>query len=193
VGRSRPHVVIVDDERDIADIYAKNLDGSYETSVAYGGEEALDVIDDGVDAVLLDRRMPDKSGDEVLAELRERGLDCAVIMVTAVDPDLNILDMGFDDYLSKPVDEETLESTLDRHVDPVADTERVEEYFSLLSKLEVLEAELSGAELQESDEFKRTARRAREMTEQLRAEIDDFESLVETYRNIDRSPGDDGR
>ena len=186
-------MVIVDDERDIADIYAKNLDGSYETTVAYGGEEALDVIDDGVDAVLLDRRMPDKSGDEVLAELRERGLDCAVIMVTAVDPDLNILDMGFDDYLSKPVDEETLKSTLERHVDPVADSERVEEYFSLLSKLEVLEAELSGAELQESDEFKRTARRAREMTEQLREEIDDFESLVETYRNIDRSPGDDGR
>ena len=193
MGRSRPHVVIVDDERDIADIYAKNLDGSYETSVAYGGEEALDVIDDGVDAVLLDRRMPDKSGDEVLAEIRERGLDCAVIMVTAVDPDLNILDMEFDDYVSKPVDEEILKSTLERHVDPVADSERVEEYFSLLSKLEVLEAELSGAELQESDEFKRTARRAREMTEQLRAEIDDFESLVETYRNIDRSPGDDGR
>ncbi|MFD1585744.1 response regulator [Halorientalis brevis] len=193
MGRSRPHVVIVDDERDIADIYAKNLEGSYETSVAYGGEEALDVIDDGVDAVLLDRRMPDMSGDEVLAELREQGMDCAVIMVTAVDPDLNILDMGFDDYLSKPVDEETLESTLERHVDPVADSERVEEYFSLLSKLEVLEAELSGAELQESDEFKRTARRAREMTEQLREEIDDFESLVETYRNIDRSPGDDGR
>lgn len=192
MGRSRPQVVIVDDERDIADIYAKNLDGSYETSVAYGGEEALDVIDEGVDAVLLDRRMPDKSGDEVLAEIRERGLDCAVIMVTAVDPDLNILDMEFDDYLSKPVDEETLTSTLERHVDDVADSERVEEYFSLLSKLEVLEAELTGAELQESDEFKRTARRAREMTEQLREEIDDFESLVETYRNIERS-GDDGR
>jgi len=192
VGRSRPHVVIVDDERDIADIYAKNLDGSYETSVAYGGEEALDVIDEGVDAVLLDRRMPDKSGDDVLAEIRERGLDCAVIMVTAVDPDLNILDMGFDDYLSKPVDEETLTSTLERHVDDVADSERVEEYFSLLSKLEVLEAELTGAELQESDEFKRTARRAQEMTEQLREDIDDFESLVETYRNIERS-GDDAR
>ncbi|MFB6179475.1 MAG: response regulator transcription factor [Halorientalis sp.] len=191
MGSSRPHVLVVDDEQDIADVYATKLQEHYETSVAYGGEQALELIDHHVDAVLLDRRMPDMSGDAVLAEIRDRGYDCAVIMVTAVDPDLNILDMQFDDYLSKPVDEDVLRETLERHVDPIADSERVEEYFALLSKLEVLEAELTEAELRQSEEFKRTVQRARDMTEELREEIDDFDALVETYRNIERSPGSD--
>ncbi len=182
---------MVDDERDMADVYATKLERHYDTSVAYSGREALAKVDEGVDAVLLDRRMPDTSGDEVLAEIRDRGLDCVVVMVTAVDPDLNILDLDFDDYLSKPVDEEILHTTLDRHVDPVADAERIEEYFSLLSKLEVLEAELTDAELGDSEEFKRTVREAEAMTERLREEIDDFDALVETYRNVDRSADGD--
>jgi len=60
-------------------------------------------MDDEVDAVLLDRRMPDVHGDEVLARLREEGCDCPVIMTTAVDPGMDILEMDFEDYLCKPV------------------------------------------------------------------------------------------
>jgi DNA-binding response OmpR family regulator len=182
----RPLVLIVDDEQDIADVYAVQLDGSYETRVAYGGEEALEKVDEDVDAVLLDRRMPDRHGDDVLEEIRDRGLTCSVIMVTAVDPDLNILEMDFDDYLCKPVDEETLRSTLEQHITAPKTDGKINEFFSSLSKLEVLAEEKTEAELKKSDEFKQLAQQARQLADELRGEVDDFEQLVETYRNVSR-------
>ena len=189
---TRPLVLIVDDERDIADVYAVQLDGTYETRVAYGGEEALEKVDESVDAVLLDRRMPDLHGDEVLRTIRDRGLSPSVIMVTAVDPDLNILEMDFDDYLCKPVDEETLHTTLEQHVDtPVADG-KIDEFFSSLSKLEVLTEEKTEAELKQSDEFKRLAQHSKQLADELRSEVDDFEQLVETYRNVNRGSSEGG-
>jgi len=183
---TRPLVLIVDDERDIADVYAVQLEGSYETRVAYGGEEALENVDESVDAVLLDRRMPDLHGDDVLRTIRDRGLSCSVIMVTAVDPDLNILEMDFDDYLCKPVDEETLHETLEQHVDTPVANGKIDEFFSSLSKLEVLTEEKTEAELKQSEEFKRLAKRSKELADELRSEVDDFEQLVETYRNVSR-------
>ncbi len=186
-------MLVVDDEQDVADVYALQLDDDYETEVAYGGEEALDKVDGSIDAVLLDRRMPDLSGDAVLDEIRERGIDCAVIMVTAVDPDLNILDMDFDDYLSKPVDEETLKNAIDQHIDASSGDKRLEEFFRIASKLEVLEAEKTAAELQNSDEFKRLAKRAQELADELREDIDNFEELVMTHRNVSDKESDGQR
>jgi DNA-binding response OmpR family regulator len=184
---STPVVLVVDDEQDVADTYALRLESKYETRVAYGGKAALEMIGDDVDAVLLDRRMPDISGDDVLAEIRERGYDCAVIMTTAVDPDLNILEMDFDDYLCKPVFQETLLETLEKHVDESADEgQDMAEFLSLVSKMDVLESELSEAELATSDEYQRLQERADTLASTLRERVDDFDEMLETYREIDR-------
>jgi DNA-binding response OmpR family regulator len=96
-------VLIVDDEHAITDLHARWLEDSYDIRTAYSGTEALEEINDAVDIVLLDRRMPDLSGREVLDEIRERELDCRVAMVTAVEPDFDILELGFDAYICKPV------------------------------------------------------------------------------------------
>jgi len=186
----QPTVLVVDDEEDVADAYATQIEDRYHVLVAYGGEEALDRIDETVDAVLLDRRMPDLHGDEVLERIREESYDCKVIMITAVDADLNILEMDFDDYLSKPLGKETLRQTLANHVTPVDQDKdpRLEEFFSLLAKLEVLEAEKTRAQLERHDEFKKMARRAQDLADELREEVDDFEELVEAHRNVGRSP-----
>ena len=105
-----PLVLVVEDEPDLADLYAAWLGDEYRVRTAYGGREALDELDeaDEVDAILLDRRMPGLSGDEVLTAVRDRGIDCRVAMVTAVEPDFDILEMGFDDYLVKPVSKDDL-------------------------------------------------------------------------------------
>jgi DNA-binding response OmpR family regulator len=184
---SAPVVLVVDDEQDVADTYALRLQKTYETRVAYGGEAALTMIDDDVDAVLLDRRMPDISGDDVLAEIRERGYDCAVIMATAVDPDLNILEMDFDDYLCKPIFQETLLETLEKHVDESPDdSEDMAEFLSLISKIDVLKAELSEAELAASDEYQRLQERVDALAPTLRESVEDFDEMLETHREIDR-------
>ncbi|PSQ02967.1 response regulator [Halobacteriales archaeon QS_4_69_31] len=181
-------VLVVDDEEGVADVLAHRLGDRYETRVAYGGEEALERVDETVDAVLLDRRMPDVHGDDVLVEIRGRGYDCAVIMTTAVDPDLNILEMDFDDYLIKPTDAETLLAALDRQLEGRSRDSRLDEFFSLVSKLEVIESEHSPEELAGSEEYADLKRRAAELGRELEDSHADFDELVSTFREINRHP-----
>ena len=184
----RPTVLVVDDETEVADVLALKIRDEYETRVAYGGEAALEKVGESVDAVLLDRRMPDVHGDDVLAEIRERGYDCVVVMTTAVDPDLNILEMDFDDYLSKPIETETLLSTLDQQLDTSRSGDpKLEAFFAVVSKLDVLESELTPAELAESDEYERHKREAERLGRELQESHDDFEEIVDTFRDIGRN------
>jgi DNA-binding response OmpR family regulator len=99
-----PTVLIVEDESDLAALYAHYLSDHYTVKTANSGEEALKLFDGTVDVVLLDRKMPGLSGDEVLREVSRRGYDCRVAMVTAVTPQSDIVDFGIEDYLVKRCD-----------------------------------------------------------------------------------------
>lgn len=134
-------VLIVEDERDLCDLYATWLDDAFDVRVAYNGTDALEIVDDVVDVVLLDRRMPDRSGDDVLGEIRDRGLGCRVVMVTAVDPEFDIVDLGFDDYLTKPVSPDELRAAVDSVLVRRQYDSRVQELFALYSTRRVLEAD----------------------------------------------------
>lgn len=148
-----PTVLVVEDERHLADLFAGWLEEHYPVRTAYDGEEAIDAIDDSVDVVLLDRRMPGLSGDEVLQAVVERGVDCKVAMVTAVEPDFDILEMGFDDYVLKPVSYQELVDTVERLVTRRTYDEQLDEYARLLSKRVALETEKSRHQLEVSAEF----------------------------------------
>ncbi len=183
----RPTVLVVDDEEEVADVYALRLRGEYDTRVAYGGQEALDTIDEDVDVVLLDRRMPEVSGDGVLDNIRAEGLDCRVIMVTAVDPDLDIVEMPFDDYLCKPIDKETMQSAIDQQLRSVTYDERLTEYMSIAAKIGVLESEKTEAELGDSEEYQELVDREAELREQLDDAVADFDDIDQAFRGLSRS------
>lgn len=180
-------LLVVDDEQEVCDAYALRLEmAGYDVETAYGGEKALGVIDDGVDVMLLDRRMP-MSGDEVLEEVRDRGHDVRVIMVTAVvNPDFDIIEMPFDDYLCKPVDKEDLLGAVEQQIDATTYDERVDEYFRISSKIGVLEAEKSAKELDESEEYQRLTARAEELQEKLQDHQEGFDDMVSAFDAIDR-------
>jgi|SRR6056297_2047819 len=183
----RPTVLIVDDERDIADIYTLQLQDSYDVRTVYGGPEAIEAIDQTVDVMLLDRRMPELSGNDVLDRIRAEGHDCRVVMVTAVDPQFDIIEMPFDDYLCKPVDKETLLAAIEQQLTAKQYDETVSELFRATSKLTVLESEMSGAELEASEEYQRLKEATTAMrtdAESLMSELDDFEAA---FKAIDRS------
>ena len=173
-------ILVVDDDQEVVDAYALRLRQRYdEVRTAYGGREALETVDDTVDVVLLDRRMP-YSGDKVLKEIRERGHDCRVIMVTAVDPDFGIVDMPFDDYLTKPVTREDLLGAVDEMLSRESYDDQMQEYFAAVSKKATLESEKNPAELDESDEYAEINQRVDELSEQAdqsAAEVDDVEAL----------------
>jgi DNA-binding NtrC family response regulator len=185
---SETTVLVVDDEPDVADAYSLRLEQEYGVRTAYGGEDALETIDGEIQVVLLDRRMPDMSGDEVLEAFRDRGYDCGVIMVTAVDPDFDIIDMPFDDYLQKPVDRETLFDAIEEQLESLDEDAAVSELFSVTAKAGVLEQRKSSEELEDHPEYKDLKRRAAELREQIHGspgetpdsvEADDGEGTVE--------------
>jgi len=78
-------VLVVDDVPAMAEQYAYDLKrvGGYETLVALGGDEALDVIaGEAVDCVILDLEMPGTDGFGVLRALKERGIETPVVVYT---------------------------------------------------------------------------------------------------------------
>ncbi|AQL43406.1 DNA-binding protein [Halorientalis sp. IM1011] len=185
-----PTVLVVDDEPDVADAYAAQLEQEYHVRTAYSGEEALEALGPEIDIVLLDRRMPDVSGDDVLAEIREAGYDCRVAMVTAVDPDFDIIDMPFDDYIIKPVSREDLFDTIDRLLVCAEYEEKLQRYYSLTSKYATLLANKSNTELENSDEFEdlRVERdRIRQDLQDTVARFDD-EAFAAVFRELHEGP-----
>jgi len=146
-------VLVVEDEDHLAELYTDYLSDEYDVRTAYGGVEALEMLSSDLDVVLLDRRMPVISGNEVLADIEERGLQCRVAMVTAVDPDFDIIDMGCDDYIVKPVTRDAIREVVDRLMRVTEYDERMRELTAKRLKRNVLQIEKSTTELRNSEEF----------------------------------------
>lgn len=186
---SQPTVLIVDDEQDVVDLYAAFLADDYSVRTAYGGEDALDQYDEDVDVVLLDRRMPTISGDEVLATIREYESDCQVVMVTAVDPDFDVLDMGFDGYLTKPVDSDELHAVVEQMLTRREYDEQLQTYYQLVAKRAALAAEKSDTELNENDGFTALKQRITELEAEVDMAIGEFDDsdFEASFRKLDDS------
>jgi DNA-binding response OmpR family regulator len=147
-------VLVVDDDEEMADLYAGFLADRYAVDVAYDGEAALERLAEGsYDVVLLDRKMPDISGDDVLVTLRDWELDVSVALVTGEQPDPDMLDRGFEDYLIKPISRETLRTTVDELVDSVSQDALWRELSELRVRKNILEVESTAKELRSNDEY----------------------------------------
>ena len=176
----QPTVLVVDDDRALADTCEYWLREEYDVRVAYGGTQALERVDDSVDVVLLDRRMPDVSGDDVLEEIDARGLDCRVAMMTAVAPDTDIVEMPFDEYLVKPVDEESVTEAVEELLMRAEFDDRIREYFALAST----EAVLDGREVRDPTALDELTDRVRELRAERESEIRTRERQLERTRRI---------
>lgn len=100
-------LLIAEDEKNLNKILAQHLqDSGYTVDACFDGEEALDYISiTDYDAVILDIMMPRLDGLEVLKRIRADGLDVPVLFLTARDSVADRvagLDLGADDYLTKP-------------------------------------------------------------------------------------------
>ena len=182
-------ILVVDDEESVADAYALRLGSKYDSvETAYGGTETIRFIESNdVDLLLLDRRMPEMSGDEVLDELRDRGYDCRVIMVTAVDPDFEIVEMPFDDYLQKPIEKENLFAAIEQQLHADEFDSGLEDYFAASSKIAVLEADKSDAQLEDNKKYQRLKAEAARLEAELEETIDGFDDAVSSFSSIDRT------
>jgi len=99
-------VLIVQDEKSIADILQYNLKKEYNILTANDGEAGLDMaLKENPDILLLDLMLPKLDGFEVCRILREKGNKAPVIILTAregEDDKVKGLELGADDYITKP-------------------------------------------------------------------------------------------
>lgn len=180
---TQPTVLVVDDDAHVAEAYAARLRDEYAVRLAYNGEEALDSLDADVDVILLDRKMPKLSGDEVLARVREQDLNCRVAMVTGVKPDFDILDMGFDAYLMKPVSSLDLHTTVETLVTRATYDAQLQEFFALQEKRAMLEREKS-QNLTQHKEYAELTARIDDLKEQLDATLDALDGAEEGFNML---------
>ncbi len=103
---SRSHLLIVDDEPNVRSSLARSLGGhGYDVSAAVDGVAALDVLTrEQFDAVLLDLMMPGMDGFEVLRRLQGVSTVPVIVLSARGDEDdkIRALDLGADDYVTKP-------------------------------------------------------------------------------------------
>ncbi|AGB37125.1 HalX domain-containing protein [Natronococcus occultus] len=185
--RNEGRVLVVDDESQLADLFATWLAPDWETETAYDGSTALEKLDDSVDVVILDRRMPGQSGDDVLERIREEAYDCRVVMVTAVDPDFDIIEMAFDDYLVKPVSKNELRDVVESVVNRSAYQSAIRDYYALVSKKALLESEKDDSELADSEEYRQLCDRIDELEGRLDETVEDLsthDDFVSVFKDL---------
>ena len=110
-------ILIVEDATDMAEAIAIRLG---KAGMACDMAESCEAAEDFLavqryDALVLDINLPDRTGTELLADLRARGMRTPVLMLTAlfsVDDRVSALNLGADDYLVKPFDYRELEARL---------------------------------------------------------------------------------
>ena len=118
---SRGRVLVIDDEADIRESLDTLLSMEhYQVNLAANAAEGLALYEKSpYDLVLVDLMMPDRSGMEVLEEIREKDRDTPVAMITAygsVEVAVTALKAGANDYFSKPWDNEKLLLEIDRMI-----------------------------------------------------------------------------
>lgn len=156
-----PRVLLLEDDVELADLVVRLLqaDGADVTGVRDLQAALHAALTRQFDVLVLDRRVPDGDGVELLARLRGRGVGTPALVLTAlgsVRDRVEGLDLGADDYLVKPFDAEELlarvRALLRRHLDAAdavplgagwIDTESLEAVRSDGSRVELSPAEAS--------------------------------------------------
>jgi DNA-binding response OmpR family regulator len=172
-GRAR--ILVIDDEERVGQAFALWLD-DYQVETATSGEEGLEMMDEGIDVVLLDRHMPGLSGSEVLERIRETGYGCRVAMVTAVDPDFDIVEMPFDDYVSKPVDRAGLREVIERLLSVDQYDQQMAELYAVDRTIATLETDGPTADLEDDDRYHELLDRKADLEAELRDLIESFDA-----------------
>lgn len=124
-------ILAVDDLPEYHRHYRRGLGQAHELILVERGETALERLDDSIDVVILAGDVPQTSGDEILATIRAEGYDTRVAIVTETEPDLDVIDLGFDANLVKPVTPAELERTVERLLARSSYEEQLQELYDL--------------------------------------------------------------
>lgn len=107
------HVLIVEDDEDLADLFRAWIKGFYgddatvRVATTVADAEATLATLSKLDIALIDRTLPDGDGTDLLPVIESR-FGAITVMVTGASPDTDLIELPVDDYLVKPIEEESL-------------------------------------------------------------------------------------
>jgi two-component system, NtrC family, response regulator GlrR len=121
---ARPHILVIDDEEDLCVLLRLRLEHhGFRVTTRQTSRGALEVLEHEVfDAMILDLRLQDENGLDVLAEIQNRALDLPVIVLTAhgsVESAVEAMKRGAYGFLTKPFDDHQLLQKLEHAVERV--------------------------------------------------------------------------
>lgn len=195
-----PHLLLVEDDSELSTSLVLYLESEgYEVTLAQDGESAKEEATrlPGYDLIILDAKLPEQNGFEVLRRSRKAGVRTPVLMLTALgdhEHKMRGFQVGADDYLTKPFETEELIARIDallRREAQVSEEGGVFEVGGLRVDLDTEEVTRDGAPADLTGlEYKLLAyllrRRGRTATrEQILRDVWDLPAEVET-RTIDR-------
>lgn len=168
---TEPVVLIVEDESSLVDIYSHWLSDNYQIQSAESGERALELVGEDVDIMVLDRLMPAMTGREVIEDVRECGIECKIVMATAVESNFDLIEAGADAAITKPITKDELLSVVSQMIDHDDYHDLEDQYFDLLA---------------ERSEFLATANPSREEQAALESRIETLaEQLADKTQEMD--------
>ncbi|MGH7793023.1 MAG: sigma-54-dependent transcriptional regulator, partial [Thermodesulfobacteriota bacterium] len=127
----RKSILIVDDEESIRWVLGRSLEkNGYSIEYGENGSQAIDkATSDGFSLIILDINMPDVNGLEVLNDIRIKGVDIPVIIITAQNTVKNAIDamkQGAYDYIAKPFDLDEVKLTVQRAIESYENSKKLE-------------------------------------------------------------------
>jgi two-component system alkaline phosphatase synthesis response regulator PhoP len=126
-------IALVEDDENLRFLVAERLESEgYKVLEASNGDDAEKLIlDEMPQIVLLDWMLPGKQGSEVCANIREKGYDQLVIMMTAKAQDVDKIEaynFGVSDYINKPFNMDVLVALIDNKIKFSLNSEKTESY-----------------------------------------------------------------
>jgi len=122
MGTEGRKILVVDDNQEFVDLVRKILGSKgFQVSIALDGKTAIEkAISDAPELVLLDLKLPDILGEEVLKRVKEIDKDIAIVVVTGYGGEQIAVDLmrkGATDFLSKPIEHDVLLTSVKNALD----------------------------------------------------------------------------
>ncbi|MCX5815386.1 MAG: polysaccharide biosynthesis protein [Proteobacteria bacterium] len=117
--RHSARILVIDDEREIADMLATYLDAAgYSTCTAYSGTEGLSaIVNERFDVVITDLMLSDMRGTQILEAVKKQNRKTGVIIMTGyttIESNAEAIQKGAQDFISKPLSFAELETIIER-------------------------------------------------------------------------------
>lgn len=177
MSASEETVLVVDDEEELTDLYATWLEQRFSVRTAYDGDGAMAALDADVDYVCLDRRMPGMTGDEVVAEVRAGPHDPVIAIISAIEPDFDILDLEIERYLVKPITPPELDEVLEELAELRGYDDTLGRYDQLAHKCEALSVIKPDRLLARNERYQAVLSELAELAEEIEADLAEADHL----------------